>query len=135
MQILAGIVALFAILSLALAIREAIAIVRLSPASTGLRNYFLLGWWKFGELEAKIGPEAHPHLTIYKRAAIAFIVFVVIGVVLGGVSSNMASRAATVADRDTPINDFSVVPAQVAFQIPSPAPYAAAMPMTVRQES
>ena len=135
MQILAGIVALFAILSLALAIREAIAIVRLSPASTGLRNYFLLGWWKFGEIEARIGPEAQPHLMIYKRSAIAFVTFVIIGLVLGGVSSNMASRAATVAERDAPINDISVLPAQVAFQIPLPAPHAAAMPMTVRQES
>jgi hypothetical protein len=134
MQILAAIVALFAILSLALAIREAIAIVRLSPASTGLRNYFMLGWWKFAELEARIGPDAQPHLMIYKRSTIAFVVFVIIGVVLGGVSSNMAARAAAVAERATPINDFSIVPAQAAFHIPLPAPHAA-MPMTVRQES
>ena len=135
MQILAGIVALFAILSLALAIREAMAIVRLSPASAGLKNYFLLGWWKFGELEAKIGPDAKPHLTIYKRAAISFLIFVVIGVVLGGISSSMASRPTTVADRNAPINDVSLIPTQFAFQIPLPAPHAAAMPATLRQES
>ena len=135
MQILAAIVALFAILSLAVAIREAIAIVRLSPASTGLRNYFLLGWWKFGELEARIGPDAQPHMMIYKRSAIAFVTFVIIGVVLGGISSNMASRAATVAERDAPTNDLRIIPTQFAFQIPLPAPHAAAMPMTVRQES
>jgi hypothetical protein len=135
MQILAGIVALFAILSLALAIREAIAIVRLSPANTGLRHDFLLSWWKFGELEARIGPDARPHLAIYKRSAIAFVVFVVVGLVLGGISSNMASRAATMAERDAPINGPSVIPAQFAFQIPLPVPHAAAMPMTVRQES
>jgi len=134
MQILAGIVALFAILSLALAIREAVAIVRLSPASTGLGNYFLLGWWKFGELEARIGPDAQPHMMIYKRSAIAFVVFVIIGVVLGGLSSNLASHAATVAERTTP-NDISVLPAQFAFQIPLPASQAAVMPMTMRQES
>ena len=135
MQILAGIVALFAILSLALAIREAIAIVRLSPASTGLRNYFLLGWWKFGELEKRIGPDARPHLMIYKRCVVAFVAFVIVGVVLGGLSSNMASRAATVAERDAPITDPRVLPAQFAFQIPLRAPHAAAMPMAVRQES
>ncbi|WP_375450900.1 hypothetical protein [uncultured Devosia sp.] len=87
MSILAGVVALFAILALALAVREAMAIARLSPKASGLGNYFVLGWWKFGAIATQADPDAAPHLEIYKRAVIAFLVFVVIGLVLSGIAS------------------------------------------------
>ena len=87
LPILAGVVALFALLSFAVAVREAMAIVHLSPKGSGLKTYFALGWWKFSAIEAQIGPEAKPHLSIYQRAVIAFIVFVLIGLVLSGLAT------------------------------------------------
>lgn len=86
MSILLGVIALFAILSLIVAAVQAVAIVRLAPAGERLGSYMLLGWWKFGQLERKAGPAAAPHLNIYKRATIAFLVFIVLGVVLSGIA-------------------------------------------------
>ena len=80
MNVLLGVIALFAILSLVAAAVQAAAMVRLAPAGERLGAFMLLGWWKFGQLEQKAGPAAAEHLAIYKRAAIAFITFIVLGV-------------------------------------------------------
>ena len=135
MTILAGVVAVLALLTLAVAVREAMSVVRLSPKAQGLGGFFLLGWWKFKDLAAKSGPEAKPHLAIYQRSVIVFVVLVVIGVVLGGLGSRSAPVAATVAEQPALINDPRVIPAQFANIVPFPASRAAAMPQLARQES
>lgn len=135
MTILAGVIAVLALLTLAIAVREARAVVRLSPRGQGLGSFFLLGWWKFKAIEAKAGAEAKPHLAIYQRCVIVFVVLVLIGVVLGGLSARTAPAAATVAEQPEPIHDPRVIPAQFANLIPFPASQAAVMPQAARQES
>ena len=117
MSILLGVIALFATLSLVVAAIQAAAIVRLAPASERLGSYMLLGWWKFGQLEQKAGPAAASHLNIYKRAAIAFMVFVVLGVALSGWASNQAPAPASASASPQLINDPRVIPAEFAFNI------------------
>ena len=114
MSMLLGVIAGFAVLSLTVAIIEARRMVRLAPAHEALGAFMLLGWWKFGRLEAKAGPAAAPHFGIYKRAAIAFIVFIVLGVMLSGWAVNQ--RPGPVASAASGlINDPRVLPADFAF--------------------
>lgn len=84
MAMLSGVIVLLAVLTLVLAVREAMAMIRLSPSTQNLGNFFWLGWWKFGEIKTQIGPDAAPHFTIYKRAIITFLVFIALGMVLSG---------------------------------------------------
>jgi hypothetical protein len=115
MSILLGVIALFAILSLVVAAIQAVAIVRLAPAGERLGSYMLLGWWKFGQLEKKAGPAAAEHIAIYKRAAIAFIVFIVLGVALSGWAINQRPAPASASAEPRLINDPRVIPAQFAL--------------------
>ena len=87
MGILLGVVALFAVLTLLVAVMQARAMVRL-VAQPGLAAFFPLGWWKFGALEARCGAAATSHLRVYKRAVIGFVVFVVLGLMLSGWAAN-----------------------------------------------
>jgi hypothetical protein len=135
MTILAGVVAVLALLTLAVAVREAMSVIRLSPKGQGLGNFMLLGWWKFKAIEAKSGPEARPHLAIYQRSVVVFVLLVIVGVVLGGFSARNTPAAATVAEQPQLTNDPRVIPAQFANLIPFPASRAAAMPQAARQES
>jgi protein-S-isoprenylcysteine O-methyltransferase Ste14 len=113
MNVLLGVIALFAILSLVAAAIQAAAMVRLAPAGEKLGSFMFLGWWKFGQLEAKAGPAAAQNLNIYKRAVIAFLVFVVLGITLSGWAINQRPAATTVSL----INDPRVIPADFAFNI------------------
>jgi hypothetical protein len=115
MSILLGVIALFAILSLVVAAIQAVAIVRLAPAGERLGSYMLLGWWKFGQLEQKAGPAAAEHIAIYKRAAVAFIVFIVLGVALSGWAINQRPAPASASAEPPLINDPRVIPAQFAL--------------------
>jgi hypothetical protein len=115
MSILLGVIALFAILSLVVAAIQAVAIVRLAPAGERLGSYMLLGWWKFGQLEQKAGPAAAEHIAIYKRAVIAFIVFIVLGVALSGWAINQRPAPASASAEPRLINDPRVIPAQFAL--------------------
>ena len=115
MTILLGVTALFAILSLIVAAFQAVAIVRLAPASERLGSYMLLGWWKFGQLEQKAGPAAASHVNIYKRAAIAFLIFIVLGVALSGWAVNQTPAPASASAESRLINDPRVIPAEFAF--------------------
>ena len=115
MTILLGVIALFAILSLIVAAFQAVAIVRLAPASERLGSYMLLGWWKFGQLEQKAGPAAASHVNIYKRAAIAFLIFIVLGVALSGWAVNQTPAPASASAESRLINDPRVIPAEFAF--------------------
>jgi hypothetical protein len=84
MTILFGVIGFFAMVSWVVAVIQAIQIVQLAPKGEKLASYFALGWWKFKQIEAKAGPASVPHLVIYQRAVIAFLVFVVLGLVLSG---------------------------------------------------
>ena len=115
MSILLGVIALFAILSLVVAAMQAVAIVKVAPPSERLGSYMLLGWWKFGQLEQKAGPAAASHVNIYKRAAIAFLIFIVLGVALSGWAVNQTPAPASASAESRLINDPRVIPAQFAF--------------------
>jgi hypothetical protein len=92
MTVLLGVIVVFALLALLLAVQQAVAITRMAPAGARLGSFFPLGWWKFGQIEARAGLAATARLGIYKRAVIAFIVFLVLGLVLSGW---MAGRSGT----------------------------------------
>jgi hypothetical protein len=99
MTALLGVISVFALMSLVAAVLQAAAIIRLAPPSEQLGSFMLLGWWKFGKLEAKAGPAAAANLQIYKRATIAFLVFILLGVMLSGwaVSQRPAPAGAAAA--------------------------------------
>lgn len=92
MGILLIVIAVFALFSLVLAVREAITIVRLSPAATGLKNLFWFGWLRFGTIEGQISAAAKPHLEIYKRTVVAFVVFVVLGLALSWYATGLVGK-------------------------------------------
>jgi hypothetical protein len=91
MTILFGVIGAFAAMAWVVAVIQAVAIVRLAPKGEKLASYFALGWWKFKQIEAKAGPASVPHLMIYQRAVIAFLVFVVLGLVLSGWAVSMGA--------------------------------------------
>jgi hypothetical protein len=82
MSILLGVVLLFAALSVALAAGQAVAISRLAPA--GQWRGWLFGWWRFGEISQRAGLAGEVQAAIYKRAVIAALAFVILGLVLSG---------------------------------------------------
>ena len=114
MTILLGVIALFALVTLLLAVQQGRALVQAAPRGEQLGSFMVLGWWKFARLEAKAGPAAAQHVEIYKRAAIAFLIFIVLGVILSGwvVNQRPVQPAGTTADL---INDPRVIPADLAF--------------------
>ena len=115
MSVLLGVILLFALLTLVVAVIQAVAIVRAAPASENLAGFMPLGWWKFSQLEAKAGPAAAPSLTIYKRAVIAFVVFLLLGLILSGWAVNQAPAPASASVEPRLITDPRVIPAQFAF--------------------
>ena len=114
MTLLLGVVLLFALLSLFVAVVQAMAAARLAPAGEHLGSFFPLGWWKFSQLESKGGPAARERLSIYKRAVIAFVVFVVLGLILSGWAVNQPAPVGTSARLDRPLNDWRVIPTRTA---------------------
>ena len=97
MSVLLGVISLFAVLSLAVAVVQGLALVRLAPAGERLGSFMPLGWWKFRQLATKAGPAAAEPLNIYKRAVIAFLVFLVLGVILSGWTVNQRTAPVTAA--------------------------------------
>ena len=110
MSVLLGVILLFAVLTLVVAVMQAVAIVRGAPAGENLAGFMPLGWWKFRQLEAKAGAAAAHPLNIYKRAVVAFIVFLLLGLILSGWAINQAPASAQTAL----INDWRVIPAEFA---------------------
>src|SRR3546814_445840 len=105
MSVLLGVIVLFAVLALVVAVIQAVAIVRAAPAGADLAGFMPLGWWKFSQLEAKAGAAAAPSLIIYKRSVIAFIVFLLLGLFLSGWVSNQTPAPATASAEPRLIND------------------------------
>jgi len=97
MNVLLGVISLFALLSLVVAVFQGMAVLRLAPAHERLASFMPLGWWKFRQLATKAGPAAAEPLNIYKRAVIAFLVFLVLGVILSGWTVNQRPAPASVA--------------------------------------
>lgn len=112
MLILAGVIGLFASLSWIIAVIQAIRIVQMAPKGQKLGSYFALGWWKFDQIEAKAGPASAPVLQTYKRAVIAFLAFVILGVVLSGWMASQTPQPATTSGL---INDPRIIPAEFAI--------------------
>ena len=115
MTILLGVIIVFAVLALIVAVVQAIAIVRVAPAGENLAGFMPLGWWKFRQLEAKAGPAAADPLNIYKRAVIAFVVFLLMGLILSGWTVNQAPAPTSASAEPRLINDPRVIPAEFAL--------------------
>ena len=123
MTILLGVIALFALVTLLLAVQQGRAIVLAAPKSAELGPFMVLGWWKFRQLKIKAGPAAAPQLMIYQRAVIAFLVFVILGVILSGWTAGRPQANATVSLLET-----VAVPSQFASIVEMPARRVAEMP-------
>lgn len=121
MSILLGVIMLFALLSALLAAGQAIAISRLAAAAAaaagpGWREW-LFGWWRFERVAGWAGFTGAAQAAIYKRAVIACLIFVILGLILSGWVVNQRQTAAPVA-ASAPINDWRVLPAaQFAEQV------------------
>ena len=115
MSVLLGVITLFTVLALVVAVMQAVAIVRVAPTSEKLGSFMPLGWWKFRQIEAKAGPAAAEPLNIYKRAVIAFVVFLVLGLILSGWAVNRTPPAASAAVDPSPVNEPGVIPVEFAF--------------------
>ena len=111
MSILLGVVALFAVLSAVIAAGQAVAICRLAPPS-GWRDW-AFGWWRFDAIEARAGLSGEVQAAIYKRAVIACIAFVILGLILSGWAANQRP-AGTASLAPQKINDWRVLPARYA---------------------
>lgn len=92
MTILLGVVLLFAALSAALATVQAAAISRLAPV--GAWRGWLFGWWRFAEVEQRAGLAGEVQAGIYKRAVIATVAFVLLGLILSGWMVNQRPNGA-----------------------------------------
>lgn len=91
MSILLGVVLVFAALCAAVAAAQAVAINRAAPA--GEWRGWLLGWWRFEEINRRAGTSAAAQAGIYKRAVIACVVFVLFGLLLSGWAVNQRNDA------------------------------------------
>jgi hypothetical protein len=99
MTILLGVVLLFAALSAVMAALQAVAISRLAPR--GQWRGWLFGWWRFAEVEQRAGLAGEAQAAIYKRAVIATVAFVIIGLVLSGWVVNQRPDGAAAAEPKT----------------------------------
>jgi hypothetical protein len=115
MTILLGVIALFAVLCWVVAAVQAIAIMRLTSKEGHSWGDFLIGWWKFDAIRAKAGPGAEPYLVIYKRAILAFVAFILLGLILSGWAVNQSPAPASAAAQPRLINDPRIIPAEFAF--------------------
>ncbi|MET0438174.1 MAG: hypothetical protein ABW043_11845 [Devosia sp.] len=110
MSILLGVIMLFALLSAVLAAGQAIAISRLAAASGPSWREWLFGWWRFERVAGWAGLSGEVQAAIYKRAVIACLAFVILGLILSGWAVNQRQAPAPVA-ASAPINDWRVLPA------------------------
>jgi len=99
MTILLGVVLLFAVLSASLAAVQASAISRLAPGAQW--RGWLLGWWRFAEVEQLAGLAGEAQVAIYKRAVIATVTFVILGLVLSGWVGNQRPGGAAQIETKT----------------------------------
>ena len=84
MSILLGVIMLFALLSALLAAGQAVSISRLAAAGGPSWRDWLFGWWRFERIAAWAGLSGEVQAAIYKRAVIACLIFVILGLILSG---------------------------------------------------
>lgn len=111
MSMLLGVILLFAILSGLLAAGQGVAISRLPSAGGPGPREWLFGWWRFDRVSSWAGLAGEVQAAIYKRAVIAFMVFMVLGLILSGWAVNHRAPAAVSAATN---NDWRVLPARLA---------------------
>jgi hypothetical protein len=110
MGILLGVIMLFAVLSGLLAAGQAVSISRIPTASgPGWRDW-VFSWWRFDRIAGWAGLSGEVQAAIYKRAVIACLVFVILGLILSGWVVNQR-QASTPVSAATPLNDWRVLPA------------------------
>ncbi len=112
MTILLGVIALFAILSAAIAVVQAVTISKLSPA--GKWQDWTFGWWRFDAIATRAGLSGEEPVAIYKRAVIACLVFVISGLLLSGWASSQRANATSTAAMQHKMTDWRVLPARFA---------------------
>ncbi|MBO9587930.1 hypothetical protein [Devosia sp.] len=110
MSILLGVIMLFALLSALLAAGQAIAISRLAVAAGPSWHEWLFGWWRFERVASWAGLSGEVQAAIYKRAVIACLGFLILGLILSGWVVNQR-QAAEPAATSALINDWRVLPA------------------------
>jgi hypothetical protein len=110
MGILLAVVLLFALLSGLLAAGQAVAITRLAPTGSQDWREWLFGWWRFDRITRRAGLSGEEQAAIYKRAVIACVIFVIIGLILSGLVANQRPAAPETTGA-APINDWRVLPA------------------------
>ena len=115
MSILLGVILLFALLSGGLAAGQAIAISRMATVSGPKMKDWLFGWWRFERISGWAGLSGEVQAAIYKRAVIACLAFIILGMLLSGwvVSQRGAASVATTAALS---NDWRAPPADFAEQ-------------------
>ena len=107
MTFLLAAISLFALLSGILAAGQARTITQMA-AMKG--QDWLFGWWRFDAIAAKAGLAGEEHAAAYKRSVIAFVVFLVLGLLLSGwIASQQNAVPATVSANAT-INDGGFCP-------------------------
>jgi hypothetical protein len=74
------------------AVYSAWQVTNLSPSGQRVSNYLALGWWRFAELENRIGPEVRPVLNRYRNAFFVFFACV-LGTALAGVLAGNAQTS------------------------------------------
>lgn len=109
MTLLLAAISLFALLSGILAAGQARAITQMA-AMKG--QDWLFGWWRFDAIAAKAGLAGEEHAAAYKRSVIAFVVFLVLGLLLSGWIASQQNSAPTTTAINIPINDWRVLPAR-----------------------
>ena len=65
------------------AVLAAIRLVGTSPSGTGFATIFDLGMWRFGRIEARAGHAARVQIDRYRKAFMAFFLFVLAGMAAG----------------------------------------------------
>ncbi len=73
------------------AVYSAWQVTNLSPSGQKLSNYFALGWWRFAELESRIGPEVRPILIRYRNAFFVFFACVLAAALAGVLAGNASN--------------------------------------------
>ena len=61
-----------------IAVASALSLVVMAPSGGRFATLTDLGWWRFGAIEARIGPSARPRLTLYRNAFLAFFLLVLV---------------------------------------------------------
>lgn len=90
--IILGVVALLGFFAWAIVAISVVQLLVLAPKGQKVAVYGKLGMWRMGDIRTIVGPGADPHIQAMKRAGVAFLVCVVIGMGLGVVQSALSQN-------------------------------------------